>query len=361
MDLDLHSIRKRFGTRDVLLDIDCEFRKGEISTILGVSGSGKTTLLRIAAGLEEPDFGQVFLDGKDITRLTPQQRNMGFVFQDLALYSHLTVEKNLLLPLSAHGWRGESARAKISRTAAEFGLQDLLRQRAGNLSGGEGQRLALARALVREPTVTLLDEPFSHLDAPLQREARRFVFSTLKERGATAVLVTHNHQDAQEAGGSVFFIEAGRIKQTGSWESLYRRPSTPLIARVVSFLDPLEISGEIVSIDGKLCLSCPTLDLLITLDEVVGDVPAAGGHALVMMRAEDLVTGAGDRSKKHDQLIGTVIRQYSHGLASLYQLRHPSGLVFNALANKPGLPIGGEAAVPLHRVRKMIFSTQTRC
>ena len=364
MNLALCSVTKSFGAHRVLISVQCELPAGQISTVLGISGSGKTTLLRLIAGLETPDQGDVFLAGERLTDRLPQERNIGFVFQDLALYPHLSVERNIVLPLLAHGWISRDAHARAAHIAKEFGLAGFLARRAGSLSGGEAQRLALARTLVREPAVTLLDEPFSHLDAPLQREARRFVFSTLRDRGATAVLVTHNHQDAQEAGGKVVFLDRGRIVQEGAWTDLYHHPATPLVARVVSFLEPVELRGIVASDAGRQILDCPKVGLRIGLDgQVIGTVPPMGQGALLFARPEDLraqpqeeTAQGGDRSHS---LRGTVVESFMAGHTLFYRLRHVSGFLFAGRAESPLQPIGAELVVDLDSAPKIIFSEAT--
>jgi len=356
VNLAVRSLGKAFGAQEVLADVTCDFPAGEISTVLGVSGSGKTTLLRIIAGLEPPDRGEVFLGNARITTARPQDRKMGLVFQDLALYPHLSVERNIILPLLAHGSNRQEASARARRIAAEFGLDRFLSRRAGSLSGGEAQRLALARSLVREPATILLDEPFSHLDAPLQRQARRFVFSTLRARRTTAVLVTHNHQDAQEAGGKVAFLEAGHIVQEGAWADLYRHPATPMVARVVSFLEPIELRGEIRSDDGLPAFECQDLGLRIDLkgQESV-TAPAGLQAALVLLRPEDLTARAGTGACSR-QLHGEVVSTFMSGPVVFYRLRHASGLMFAARAPEPAQPVGARLGVDLGSAPKVVFS-----
>lgn len=360
MSLKVAGITKSFGAQQVLAGVSCEFPAGQISTVLGISGSGKTTLLRIIAGLEQADEGDVFLGSERITERLPQERNMGFVFQDLALYSHLTVEKNILLPLLAHGCQRREAGERAANIAAEFGLGKFLPRRAGSLSGGEAQRLALARSLVREPALTLLDEPFSHLDAPLQRESRSFVFSTLRQRGATAVLVTHNHQDAQAAGGRVVFLDDGRIVQEGAWTDLYRHPATPQVARVVSFLEPLVLRGQIGADGGKMFLDCSELGVQLALDgRASGTIPPVSRPAIVMMRPEDLrakLEKAVDRTGALGRLRGEVMGSFMSGPVLFYQLRHESGLQFAALADAPPQPEGTGLTVDLEAAPKVVFA-----
>lgn len=294
MSVSIRNLKKAFGLRKVLVDVNVDFPAGEISTILGVSGCGKTTLLRIIAGLETADSGTVQLHGNDITDKLPQDRSIGFVFQDRTNYAYQTVRRNLTIPLTTNEVRLDKAENKANKIAKEFGIDHLLDQHARLLSGGEAQRLTLARALVREPSVTLLDEPFSHLDAPLQREARRLVFMTLAERESTSVLVTHDHEDAQEAGGKVVLLDRGRVVQDGTWEDLYRRPASLTVARVVSFVDPLELRGNIAQEDGSLLFVSeePRCMLQIHSEELGADVDV-GDSAILLIKSEDLVAVEG--------------------------------------------------------------------
>ena len=217
----------------------------------GRSGSGKTTLLRIIAGLESSDDGEVFWNEERITQSRPQNRHFGMVFQDSGVYSHLTVERNLMLPLRAEGASTSEARSKAAAIASDFGIERFLGRKAAQLSGGEAQRLALARVLVRSPRLVLLDEPFSNLDAALRRDARHFVFSRLRERGTPAILVTHDHQDAQEAAGKVIFLDEGSVMQEGRWIDLYTHPTNLAVARLVSFTKPVELEGRLEIRSGE--------------------------------------------------------------------------------------------------------------
>lgn len=271
MKLSENAIDKRFGNRSILNAVSVSVGSGEIGTILGLSGCGKTTLLRIIAGLEKPDAGEVFLDTECLNAQSPQQRNIGFVFQNSGVYDHLTVERNLQLPLAAKGIRGDGNHQRVVELARRFGLVEYLNRSAGSLSGGEAQRLSLAKALIRKPRLMLLDEPFSHLDATLQRDARVFVLEELRKEGITTLLVTHDHQEAQQAGGPTFFLDEGRIVQSGSWESFFRTPASPRIAQVVSFLEPLRLDGVLKSIDGRsiFCSHQPGLELEVKPDLLI--------------------------------------------------------------------------------------------
>ncbi len=332
MGVGLESVKKSFGEQLVLNNVSCEFPDREISTVLGISGCGKTTLLRIIAGLEEPDEGDVFMNHERVTNKTPQQRNLGMVFQDLASYPHLQVGTNLLLPLLAKGFKRDAAISRVKAIAQRFGIGSFLDRRATLLSGGELQRLALGRAMIREPNVMLLDEPFSQLDAPLQREARQFVFSELRSAGTTTVLVTHNHQDAQEAGGTVFFLDEGSISQRGSWEDLYWCPATPRVAQVVSFLEPVALPGEVVAVGNSLRFQNSAIPLDLPIDNRLASTWNEGNcRAKLFFRPEVLTVKQDEASlRSGSTLDGEVMSLFLQGSTRFCRFANPSGIIIEA-------------------------------
>jgi sn-glycerol 3-phosphate transport system ATP-binding protein len=205
----IQGVTKRFQETAALEAVDLDVAQGEMLIFLGPSGSGKTTLLRIIAGLETATDGRIVLAGRDVTDLPPEQRNVSMVFQDLALYPHMTAFQNIAFPLEAR--RGRS-RDEISRQveekAAMLGIVPLLHRRIGQLSGGQRQRVALARALVREPTVFLMDEAFSSLDAILRREFRAEFKRFQRRLGVTMIHVTHDQEEAMTMGDRIVYEPA---------------------------------------------------------------------------------------------------------------------------------------------------------
>jgi iron(III) transport system ATP-binding protein len=228
--LRLEGLSKRFGQTAVLRDLDLDARRGEVLALLGPSGSGKTTALRLIAGFDAPDSGRVWLDGTDVTRVRPERRGCGMVFQSYALFPHLTVGQNV-----AFGLHGEAA-AKDARVAEVLRLVHLAgfqSRRIGELSGGMQQRVALARALAPRPRVLLLDEPLSNLDPSLRDRTRRELRSAIDEVGITTVLVTHEQEEAFELADRVAVLHSGRLDQVGTPEELFDRPATPFVAAFV--------------------------------------------------------------------------------------------------------------------------------
>ncbi|MDM7323920.1 MAG: ABC transporter ATP-binding protein [Thermus sp.] len=224
--LRLEGIVKRFGNHEVLKGIDLEVYPGEILALLGPSGCGKTTLLRVVAGLESPDGGRVLLEGKDITALPPERRGIGFVFQDYALFPHLTALDNV-----AFGLRGKDRREKARKALERVGMTLFQDRKPGELSGGQQQRIALARALAPGPRLVLLDEPFSSLDASLRASTREEVRKLLKETGTTALLVTHDQEEALSFADRLGVMRGGKLEQVGTPEAVYLQPKTPFVAQ----------------------------------------------------------------------------------------------------------------------------------
>jgi iron(III) transport system ATP-binding protein len=260
----VRGLSKRFGQTVAADRIDLEVREGEILAVLGPSGCGKTTLLRLIAGFERPDEGAVFIGGREVAGqrwVNPERRGVGFVFQDYALFPHLTVGRNVAFGLPGLLPRGKRERAL--KMLDLVGLQDVADRYPHQLSGGQQQRVALARALAPSPAVVLLDEPFSNLDADLRQRTRSEIAGILRRLGATAILVTHDQQEAFVMADRVAVLNHGRLEQAGTPESLYHGPLSRFVADFVGEAD--FITGEIEN--GRLqtelgALASPLEDLL---------------------------------------------------------------------------------------------------
>ena len=238
------SLTKWFGDRAVVRDVSFTVAPGDILALVGPSGCGKTTLLRLVAGFERLDSGQIEIDGRavadDAHHLPPESRRAGMVFQDYAVFPHLSVGQNVGFALG----RGEAARQRVAELLAFVGLPGQERKMPHELSGGEQQRVSLARALSTGPAVLLLDEPFSNLDAALRAGVRAEVRALLKQSGTTAVFVTHDQEEALLLGDRVGVMRAGQLEQLGSPEVVFHRPQTRFVAE---FLGQTEfVPGEVV-------------------------------------------------------------------------------------------------------------------
>jgi len=214
-----------------LHDLTLEVLDGELLVLLGPSGCGKTTALRCIAGLEHPAAGDVLIDDRVVTRVPPADRNVAMVFQNYALYPHLTVGENIGFALEVRGTSQADIDRRVAGVAARLGIAELLERRPDQLSGGQRQRAALARAMVREPAVFLLDEPLSNLDANLRVELRAELVALHRALGATMVYVTHDQGEAMTMGQRIAVLHEGRLRQVGTPAEVYQRPADVFVAR----------------------------------------------------------------------------------------------------------------------------------
>ena len=225
--------RSRAASVTALQDVDLLATDGELLVVVGPSGSGKTTLLRSIAGLEELDEGTVSVAGRDVTKEPPGERGVAMVFQEYALYPHMTVAANVTFGMRARKeGRGEIER-KLEAAAQHLGLDDVLDRRPSELSGGERQRVALARAMVREPDAYLMDEPLSNLDAKLRAQMRTEIRNLQRSVGATMLYVTHDQVEAMTMADRVAVLRDGLVEQVAAPVDLYDRPATAFVARFV--------------------------------------------------------------------------------------------------------------------------------
>lgn len=230
----LEGIGKSFAAgAPAVCDFSLEIGGGERIAVVGPSGAGKSTLLRLIAGFERGDGGKVFLGGRDVTGLPPEARDVGFVFQTHALYPHLTVEENLAFPLRLRKVAREEIRRRVQGMAGLLGLEGLLPRRPGEISGGEAQRVALGRALIREPAVLLMDEPLSSLPPDLRLALREELIQAHEKRRCPLLYVTHDHEEALALGERIVVMHAGRAQQVGSPREIYERPENRFVAGFV--------------------------------------------------------------------------------------------------------------------------------
>jgi sulfate/thiosulfate transport system ATP-binding protein len=244
MAIEARHINKAFGDTPVLHDVSVEVPSGSLTALLGPSGGGKSTLLRVIAGLEQPDSGTVLISSADVTRLAPQRRNVGFVFQHYAAFKHMTVFDNIAFGLQIR----KRPKAEINKRVHELlelvHLDQFAKRYPAQLSGGQRQRMALARALAVEPEVLLLDEPFGALDAQVRKELRAWLRRLHDEVHVTTVFVTHDQEEAIEVADTIVVLAGGRVEQSGSPHEVYDNPANEFVMR---FLGPVtELDGRLV-------------------------------------------------------------------------------------------------------------------
>jgi len=251
MLLSIQDISKRFGDKLALADVSFDVAEGEIFCLLGPSGCGKTTLLRIVAGLETPDAGRLLLEGQDIAPVPPHRRDFGLMFQDFALFPHKNVFDNVVfgLRMRQEEGQGTAIRERVGEVLALVGLQGFEQRSVNQLSGGEAQRVALARSLAPRPRLLMLDEPLGSLDRALRERLMTELRDILKGVGVTALYVTHDQAEAFAIADRAVVMNAGRVEQIGPPESIYRCPATPFVAH---FLGLTNLAGGRVIDPGRV-------------------------------------------------------------------------------------------------------------
>lgn len=231
--IELRAINKSFGSFQASKDIHLAIQGGRLVALLGPSGSGKTTILRMIAGLEQPDSGEIRIDGKVVNDVPGSERGIGFVFQSYALFRYMTVYENIAFGLRVKKTPKREMDRRVRELLSLIGCEGLERRYPGQLSGGQRQRVAFARALAPNPKILLLDEPFAAIDARIRLELRSWLREMITRLGITSIFVTHDQNEAIEVADDIIVTNEGRIEQSGSATELYLRPRTPFVARFI--------------------------------------------------------------------------------------------------------------------------------
>lgn len=281
--LTISSLTKNFKSTQVLKGIDLAVESGEFISLLGPSGCGKTTLLRCIAGLESPTSGAIEIGGTDVTRLPPEKRHLGMMFQSYALFPHMTVVENVRFGLRMAGDKPKTEQRELSRRALErVQMSHLADRYPAQLSGGQQQRVALARAIAFEPRVLLLDEPLSNLDARLREDMQIELKELHRTLGLTTIFVTHDQEEAMSLSDRVVLMNGGVIEQEGAPTDLYGAPRTSFAADFIGSANllPAKRSGGTAYVHGT--------DVAVAIADVSPDASVDGEEGKVMLRQEDL-------------------------------------------------------------------------
>src|SRR3954469_1046692 len=282
-DIRLAGVRKLYGDVVAVDGIDLDIRRGEFFTLLGPSGSGKTTCLRMIAGFERPDKGRIELAGDDVSRLPPAERDVNTVFQDYALFPHMSVRENVAYGLKVKKVAKAGRAQRVEEALAMVRLEGYGGRRPSQLSGGQRQRAGLARALVTGPRVLLLDEPLGALDLKLRQQLQVELKGIQSEVGITFVYVTHDQDEALTMSDRIAVMDGGHVLQVGSPRDVYEEPESRFVAGFVGVSNLLELLVE-KSADGVLRLRLGD-GAAVTADHA-GAAPAAGASAIVTIRPE---------------------------------------------------------------------------
>ena len=302
--VDIRKVHKSYGKVPTVHGIDLTIGDGEFVVLLGPSGCGKSTLLRMIAGLEEITSGEIAIDGTVVNALEPRERGCAMVFQNYALYPHMSVADNIGYALKVAGVAKAERRARIAVVAHSLGISDYLDRKPGTLSGGQRQRVAIGRAMIREPKVFLFDEPLSNLDAKLRVQMRIEIRRLHQRLGVTSVFVTHDQVEAMTLADRLVVLNQGRIEQIGAPTEVYRRPASRFVAGFIgtpamNFVEARLVADGLAEIGPGQRLAIPGgleagrgVTLGIRPEEIeIGDAPAPGGLDFEVELAEELGSG----------------------------------------------------------------------
>jgi len=280
--LEVKSLSKAYGAVAAVSQFSHRFTDGKITTVVGPSGSGKSTMLWMIAGLIAPDSGSTWLDGNEVTRVLPERRDLGMVFQNYALFPHLTVRENIEFGLRVRRLGAHERRSRAEQTMELVRISHLQNRRINQISGGEQQRVALARALAIRPRVLLMDEPLSALDAKLREELRSELFRLLQQLAMTTIYVTHDQVEAMSLGNELIVMSQGKIEQVGRPLDVYRKPANKFVAEFLGSANIFE--AECVEKEGRRQIQLPFA--LLKAPSYLEP-----GSCYVMIRPEDMEVG----------------------------------------------------------------------
>jgi putative spermidine/putrescine transport system ATP-binding protein len=340
--LELQDLHRDFGAVKALDGIEIQLDQGEFLSLLGPSGCGKTTALRLVAGFDRPDAGSIVVDGKDVTNVSPNKRDMGMVFQAYSLFPNMTAAQNVEFGLRIRGRKSGDRRGRVGKLLELVGLGHAGDRYPHQLSGGMQQRVALARALAIEPRVLLLDEPLSALDAKVRVQLREEIRRIQLELGITTLYVTHDQEEALSISDHVAVMYGGRIEQMGSPAEMYSAPATPFVAEFVGTMNRLE--GTVV--DG----ASGTVEhggVTLTVDGARGR--ARGDRVLVLVRPETVELAPATGNGAANTLTGDVITQTFLGATTRLKIVGPgTDLIADVSTVKAlTLPVGTRVAATL--------------
>ncbi|SDR59960.1 spermidine/putrescine transport system ATP-binding protein/putrescine transport system ATP-binding protein [Rhizobiales bacterium GAS191] len=347
--LHVNALDKRFGERVTASGVDLEIGNGEFFTMLGPSGSGKSTILRMIAGLEQPDGGRIFLDGKDVTELPPWRRELGMVFQQYANFPHMSVAQNVGYGLRRKALGGQATRGRIAELLQLVGLSGFEDRSVTRLSGGEQQRVAIARALAPRPRLLLLDEPLSALDEKIRRGMQAQLKDIQRATGTTFVYVTHDQEEALTMSDRVAVLNFGHLVQVDAPQTIFRRPKTKFVADF--FRGSNLVEGRLVGRDGQQFFECAAFSVALPHSfRLPADPPC------VAIRGEDMKIA--DRAAPGDVTFAAVLERIVYrGVYTDYDLRLADGQAVTActtsvldiaVGQSLHIAVRPEAIVPLH-------------
>ena len=322
--IEIKGVSKNFGEVIAVDNVDLEIKKGELFSILGASGSGKTTLLRILAGLEVPSQGSVLIDGVDMTTVAPYDRPVNIMFQNYALFPHMSVFENIAYGLKKEGLQKESIEERVQKMLALVKLEGYENRKPNQLSGGQSQRVALARSLIKEPKVLLLDEPMAALDKKLRQSTQFELMDIHYELGITFVIVTHDQEEAMTLSDRIAIMEQGQFVQIGSPNLIYENPRSKFVA---DFLGNINLLEAIITEqnDKEIVVDCAALGGELKFDQTE---QANASEMTVALRPEKVMIEKNMPTNDDQSHIKGIVEDFGYfGNLSIYRVKTESGHV----------------------------------
>ncbi|MGB0657720.1 MAG: ABC transporter ATP-binding protein [Gammaproteobacteria bacterium] len=322
--IEIKGVSKHFGDVVAVDNVDLAIKKGELFSILGASGSGKTTLLRILAGLEIPSQGSILIDGVDMTSVAPYDRPVNIMFQNYALFPHMSVFENIAYGLKKEGLQKESIQEKVQKMLTLVKLEGYENRKPNQLSGGQSQRVALARSLVKEPKVLLLDEPMAALDKKLRQSTQFELMDIHDELGITFVIVTHDQEEAMTLSDRIAIMEQGQFVQIGSPNLIYENPRSKFVADFLGNINLLE--ATITEQNQKeITLDCAALGGELKFDQTER---ADTSEMTVALRPEKVMIEKNMPTNHEQSHVKGIVEDFGYfGNLSIYRVRTESGHV----------------------------------
>ena len=350
----LVNVGKSFDKVAAVNDVTLSVADGEFFTLLGPSGCGKTTTLRMIAGLERPTAGAVFIGDRDVTGLAPKARNIAMVFQNYALYPHMTVAENVGYPLRIRNRPKNEIEARVHDVAGNLAIADLIERRPAEISGGQQQRAALARAIIHEPDVFLFDEPLSNLDAKLRTDARTFLKHLQQTLRITTIYVTHDQSEAMAMSDRIAVMDRGRVVQVGPPLEVYRRPANTFVAQFLGSPPMNLIGGRYTVSAGQPAVMVGGSSVTLPGDRAGLAGISPGAEVVLGVRPEDIALAAGTGG---GGITGEVFVVEPLGYETLVSVKTGAGTVKVKIFEDADLPPGLTVSLVPNMKRARLFES----
>lgn len=333
-EVELIDVTKRFGAIEAVSHVSLKIERGEFFSLLGPSGCGKTTTLRMIAGFVRPTAGSILIGGRDVTRLPPERRDIGIVFQNYAIFPHMNVYDNIAFGLQMRKLDRAEIDRRVRAALEQVGLSGYERRYQREMSGGEQQRVALARVLVTEPRILLLDEPLSALDKKLREEMKYWIKDLQHQLGITTIYVTHDQGEALTMSDRIAVMNAGRVLQVGTPTEIYERPSDRFVTTFIGESNILP--ARVISVDSqRACLALNSFQVVAPTREGI----AAGQEVSLVLRPEHIVLGPQADSCNLNRVVARIKSETYQGSIIRYTLQVGPHTVIAEAQNRPDRPV----------------------